>query len=136
MESRLEDRRKAMEGMSEMVRTWKQVSSCLSFSLAPLTRQPREDTDVDGRNGPGGNGNRSGKIPQHHGLVSIIGRFTLFDSSMPYCLLNCIHINTCTSHSRSLGWCLLSTNYVQYNLQLHIQYVPKDIYLSCSGPSL
>lgn len=125
MESRLEDRRKAMEGMPEMVRTWKQVSSCLSFSLAPLTRQPREAMDVDGRNGPGSNGNRPGKILQRYGLVSIFGPFALFDFSMPYWLLNCIHINTCTSHSRSLGWCLLSTNYVQYNLQLHTRCVPK-----------
>ncbi|CAG8049689.1 unnamed protein product [Penicillium salamii] len=39
MESRLEDRRKAMEGMPEMVRMWKQVM------------------DVDGSNGPSGNGN-------------------------------------------------------------------------------
>lgn len=60
MESRLEDRRKAMEGMPEMVRMWKQVSTRLILPVevvrAMLTRHNREVMAVAGDNGPSGNG--------------------------------------------------------------------------------
>jgi large subunit ribosomal protein L25 len=56
METRLDDRRKAMEGMPELVRTWKQVSFALGLYSTPLTRQNREVTVVDGSNGPRNNG--------------------------------------------------------------------------------
>jgi hypothetical protein len=60
MESRLEDRRKAMEGMPEMVRMWKQVSTRLVLPVevvrAMLTRRNREVMAVAGDNGPSGNG--------------------------------------------------------------------------------
>lgn len=60
MESRLEDRRKAMEGMPEMVRMWKQVSTRLILPVevirAMLTRRNREVMAVAGDNGPSGNG--------------------------------------------------------------------------------
>lgn len=57
MESRLEDRRKAMEGMPEMVRMWKQVSVYLVLPITSLTRRNREVMAVDGNNGPSGNCN-------------------------------------------------------------------------------
>ncbi|CAG8023630.1 unnamed protein product [Penicillium nalgiovense] len=59
MESRLEDRRKAMEGMPEMVRLWKQVSTRLVLSDAigaMLIRRNREVMAVAGDNGPSGKG--------------------------------------------------------------------------------
>ena len=59
MESRLEDRRKAMEAMPEMVRLWKQVSiqSVLPEVIRTiLTRRDREVMAAAGDNGPSGNG--------------------------------------------------------------------------------
>jgi large subunit ribosomal protein L25 len=55
MESRLEDRRKAMEGMPEMVRMWKQVSVQLIICVTSLTWRNREVMAVDGNNGRSGN---------------------------------------------------------------------------------
>jgi large subunit ribosomal protein L25 len=55
MEARLEDRRKAMEGMPEMIRQWKQVSiSRISSSRTELTLFYREVTVVAGDSGPSG----------------------------------------------------------------------------------
>lgn len=58
METKLEDRRKAMMEMPELIRLWKQVSTIspplfILFSWK-LTVFFREDTDEDGRNGPNG----------------------------------------------------------------------------------
>ena len=70
MEARLEDRRKAMVEMPEMIRSWKQVSILvarfLSFIECRLTLTRREDMAVVGASGP------SGKLPLsvHHTLLS------------------------------------------------------------------
>jgi large subunit ribosomal protein L25 len=56
METKLEDRRKAMMEMPELIRSWKQVSLLKNFSSGdPQANCPyREDTDEDGRSGPSG----------------------------------------------------------------------------------
>ncbi|KAJ9484290.1 hypothetical protein VN97_g9095 [Penicillium thymicola] len=75
MESRLEDRRKAMEGMPEMVRMWKQVSIRLVLPVevvrAMLTRRNREVMAVAGDNGPSGNGD----APSPHITASCFSLF-------------------------------------------------------------
>lgn len=60
MEARLEDRRKAMTEMPEMIRLWKQVgllflSICLR-TAGLIYDYYREDTDVVGSSGPSGKG--------------------------------------------------------------------------------
>lgn len=76
MEARLEDRRKAMEGMPEMVRLWKQVSASpilVSLLRLKLTRRNREVMAVAGDNGPSGNG----EGPQSH-IAAYFFLFVLF----------------------------------------------------------
>ncbi|CAG7930116.1 unnamed protein product [Penicillium olsonii] len=89
MESRLEDRRKAMEGMPEMVRAWKQVMV------------------VDGNNGPSGNGKASAQYVGgfFYHLFGRVCSFRLFNAIMtPVRIASPVDITTCTSHTRSLGW--------------------------------
>ncbi|CAG8255545.1 unnamed protein product [Penicillium salamii] len=89
MESRLEDRRKAMEGMPEMVRMWKQVM------------------DVDGSNGPSGNGNAPTELVEasFYSLFWRVCSFWLSNAILaPVRIASRIDTTTCTSHIRSLGW--------------------------------
>jgi large subunit ribosomal protein L25 len=77
MESRLEDRRKAMEGMPELVRLWKQVRIDLDFHTSigiMLISLNREVTDVAGSNGPSGKLQHSPPQPMFFSL-SFFGRF-------------------------------------------------------------
>ena len=109
MESRLEDRRKAMEGMPEMVRMWKQVSTRLVLPVevvrAMLTRRNREVMAAAGDSGPSGNGDAPCPTATHHSIL-----FLFFILASLFILVQCsvdshanrIGTNTCTSHSLSL----------------------------------
>lgn len=120
MESRLEDRRKAMEGMPEMVRMWKQVSTRLVLPKAigaMLTRRNREVMAVAGDNGPSGNGN----APPPHITASSFS--SLFWPDCSFWLFNALSIptrtgltHTCTSYSRSLGRSFVFEVYYQPHL--------------------
>jgi large subunit ribosomal protein L25 len=118
MESRLEDRRKAMEGMPELVRLWKQVritpdsDTLIGLMLISLNR---EATDVAGSNGP------SGKL-QHRPPQPMF--FSFLSWSVEPGFLNAYrdlflqHIitETCKIHSRSLGWSFVFEVYYPHHL--------------------
>jgi large subunit ribosomal protein L25 len=122
MESRLEDRRKAMEGMPELVRTWKQVSVHLVLPVTSLTRHNREVMAVDGNNGP--SGNRTVPLQQVTASFSLfwpVCSFRLFSA-----LLALARTASTSLHVRAtqqeLGMefyirSILSTQSVQYNLR-------------------
>lgn len=114
METRLDDRRKAMEGMPELIRTWKQVRLHFVLLLYTADWQNREVMAVDGSNGPRNKGYAIF-------LFTSVGRFVsasqCYTSSFR---LNCVDTNTCTSHSRSLGWSFGFQAYFQHNLYITI----------------
>lgn len=132
MESRLEDRRKAMEGMPEMVRMWKQVGLDPTFSLTSLTRANREVMDVDGSNGPSGNGNAPTELVEAS-FYSLFWRvcsvlaFRRHTGSCPNCIPH-QHRHLYEPH-QELGMeflffsfffrSILPTHYVQYKLRSH-----------------
>lgn len=141
MESRLEDRRKAMEGMPEMVRMWKQVSTRLVLPIevvrAMLTRRNREVMAVVGDNGPSGNGDAP---PPHIILFLFFILASLFILAFQ-CSVdsreNRIGTITCTSHSRSLGRSFVFEVYYQphlYNtIYGHIAQCAQENHLHVSG---
>lgn len=146
MESRLEDRRKAMEGMPEMVRMWKQVSTQLVLPVevvrVMLTRRNREVMAVAGDNGPSGNGD----APSPHTTASC---FSFILASLFLLVFQCsvdshanrIDTNTCTSHnSRSLGRSFVFEVYYQSHLYNTIyghiaQWCPRKSF-TCIWPVL
>ena len=147
MESRLEDRRKAMEGMPEMVRMWKQVSTRLVLPVevvrAMLTRRNREVMAAAGDSGPSGNGDAPCPTATHHSIL-----FLFFILASLFILVQCsvdshanrIGTNTCTSHSRSLGRSFVFEVYYQphlYNtIYGHIaQWCPRKSF-TCIWPVL
>lgn len=147
MESRLEDRRKAMEGMPEMVRQWKQVRLHPAFSVTTLTLQKREVTDVDGSSGPSdGNCN----VPSEHVEASLYPSFRsvcffwIFNTVLATArIASRVGINTCTSHNRSWGWSSFfslskyttnTSHHVQYNMRSHTPMLANRFTSYLSGP--
>jgi Mitochondrial ribosomal protein mL59 len=78
MPAKLEKRRKAMEGMPEMVRTWKQVSLMLFLlwnGVCMLIMPYRRAMDEDGRDGPDNDVSTGFNVSVYHPIITIFPCF-------------------------------------------------------------